>query len=242
MLFGFSPAYVLIMVVCMGMAGLASLYVKSRFARGQQVPLQSRMSGREVAERILDAEGISAVAVHEHDGFLSDHYNPATRTLHLSPPVYRGRDAAAAGVAAHEVGHALQHARGDLSMWGRTILVYPAHFGSMLAPLLLTLGVFMAGGHALLPGTAAHGIAVAGVLLFGVSTLCSLIILANELNASKRARLVLAQLGITRPGEEDDTVRGVLNAAAMTYLAAALTSLLQLLYFASLVFGQRREE
>ena len=241
-MFGFSPVYMMIMVVCMAMAGLASMYVKTRFTRGQQVPLRSGMSGHEVAERILRHEGLTDVTVHEHEGFLSDHYSPTTRTLHLSPPVYGGRDAAAAGVAAHEVGHALQHARGDLSMWGRTVLVYPAHFGSMLAPILLTVGLVMAGGHALLPGSMAYGVAVAGVLLFGVSTLCSVIILANELNASKRARLVLADLGITRPGEEDETVRGVLNAAAMTYLAAALTSLLQLLYFASLVFGQRREE
>ncbi len=241
-MFGFDPIYLIILVVSMAMAGLASMYVKARFTRGQQVPLQSGLSGHEIAERILRHEGISDVTVHEHQGFLSDHYSPATRTLHLSPPVYQGRDAAAAGVAAHEVGHALQHARGDLSMWGRTILVYPAHFGSMLAPILLTVGLVMAGGQALLPGSIAYSIAVAGVLLFGVSTLCSVIIVANELNASKRARMVLADMGITRPGEEDETVSGVLNAAAMTYLAAALTSLMQLLYFASIVFGQRREE
>jgi Zn-dependent membrane protease YugP len=241
-MFGFDPVYIAIFVVSMVLAGAASAYVKARFARGQRIGLRSGLSGREVAERILRHEGLANVAVHEHEGFLSDHYNPSTRTLHLSPPVYRGQDAAAAGVAAHEVGHALQHAHGDLSMWGRTILVYPAHFGAMLAPILLTVGLVMAGGQALLPGSMAYSIAVAGVLLFGVSTLCSVIIVANELNASKRARTVLAEMGITRPGEEDDTVRGVLNAAAMTYLAAALTSLLQLAYFAMQVFGQRREE
>lgn len=241
-MFGFDPIYLAIFVVSMVMAAVASFYVKARFTRGQQVPLQSGLSGREIAERILRHEGLTNVAVHEHDGFLSDHYNPSTRTLHLSPPVYRGQDAAAAGVAAHEVGHALQHAHGDITMWGRTILVYPAHFGSMLAPFLLMIGLFMAGGQALLPGSMAYTIAVAGVLLFGVSTVCSLIIVANELNASKRARAVLADMGITRPGEEDDTVRGVLNAAAMTYMAAALTSLLHLVHFAWIVFGQRREE
>lgn len=240
-MFGFDPIYLGIMLVSLALAGAASFYVKARFARGQRVPLRSGMSGQEIAKHILHHEGLTGVTVHEHDGFLSDHYNPATRTLHLSPPVYRGRDAAAAGVAAHEVGHALQHARGDLTMWGRTILVYPAHFGSMLAPILIMIGLFMAGG-ALIPGSTGYGIAVAGVLLFGVSTVCSLIIVGNELNASKRARVALGELGLTAPGEEDDTVRGVLNAAAMTYMAAALTSLLHLLHFAFLVFGQRREE
>lgn len=240
-MFGFDPVYLIIMVVSLAMAGAAALYVKMRFARGQQVALRSGMSGHEIAERILHHEGLTNVTVHEHDGFLSDHYNPATRTLHLSPPVYRGRDAAAAGVAAHEVGHALQHARGDLTMWGRTVLVYPAHFGSMLAPFLIMIGLFMTGG-ASIPGTTGHVIAVAGVLLFAVSTVCSLLIVGNELNASKRARVALSEMGITYPGEEDDTVRGVLNAAAMTYMAAALTSLLHLLHFAYIVFGNRHGE
>jgi len=240
-MFGFDPIYLIIMVVSLAMAGAASFYVKVRFARGQRVALRSGMSGHEIAERILHHEGLSDVTVHEHDGFLSDHYNPATKTLHLSPPVYRGRDAAAAGVAAHEVGHALQHARGDLTMWGRTILVYPAHFGSMLAPFLIMIGLFMAGG-ALIPGSTGHVIAVAGVVLFAVSTVCSLLIVGNELNASKRAKIALTEMGITTPGEEDDTVRGVLNAAAMTYMAAALTSLLHLLHFAFIVFGQRSGE
>lgn len=240
-MFGFDPISIAIFVFSMVVAGLASLYVKVRFARGQQVALRSGLSGHEIAERILRHEGITNVTVHEHEGFLSDHYNPSSRTLHLSPAVYRGRDAAAAGVAAHEVGHALQHAHGDISMWGRTILVYPSHFGSMLAPFLITIGLVMSGG-ALIPGSTGYAIAVGGVLLFGVSTVCSLIIVANELNASKRARLVLADMGITSPGDEDDTVRGVLNAAAMTYMAAALTSLLYLLHFASVVFGSRHQE
>ncbi len=236
-MFGFDPIHLLILFGSLALAGMASLYVKVCFKRGQQVPLQSGLSGHEIAERILRHEGITDVSVHEHQGFLSDHYNPGSKTLNLSPAVFRGRDAAAAGVAAHEVGHALQHAQGDITMWGRTILVYPAHFGSMLAPLLVIGGILLQGGRSLVPGSMAYSIAVAGVMLFGVATLCSLIIVANEFNASKRARLVLADLGITRPGDEDDAVRGVLNAAGLTYVAAALTALAELVYWAMIVFG-----
>jgi Zn-dependent membrane protease YugP len=235
----YDPIYWVIIIVSMLISGAAAAYVKIRFTRGQSLPLLSGLSGREIAERILYQEGITNVTVHEHQGFLSDHYNPASKTLHLSPAVYQGRNAAAAGVAAHEVGHALQHAHGDLSMWGRTILVYPAYFGNMLAPLLIIAGLVIGGGYALVPGSFSYLIAVAGVLLFGLATLCSLIIVGNEFNASHRAQLVLANLGITRSGEEDRVVRGVLMAAGLTYVAAALTSLIQLLYWASMVFSHR---
>jgi uncharacterized protein len=241
MIFGFDPVHIMILVGSMALAGMAALYVRLRFSRGQQVPLQSGLSGREIAERILRHEGITDVTVHEHQGFLSDHYNPGSKSLHLSPAVYNGTNAAAAGVAAHEVGHALQHARGDITMWGRTVLVYPAHFGSMLAPILVMIGLAMSGFRAVVPGSMAYNIAVAGVILFGIATLCSLIIVANEFNASKRARVVLADLGITRPGEEEDTVRGVLNAAGLTYVAAALTAMAEMIYWAMVVFGRREE-
>ena len=236
---GFDPVYLAIIIVGMAVSGLAALYVKLSFNRGAKVGLQSGLTGREIALRILHHEGITDVTVHEHQGFLSDHYNPGSKTLNLSPAVYSGSSAAAAGVAAHEVGHALQHAQGDMTMWGRTILVYPAHFGAMFAPWLVIAGVMLAGGQALLPGSASYLIAVTGVVLFGVATLCSLVIVVNELNASKRARVVLADMGITRPGEEDDAVRSVLTAAGLTYMAAALLSLVQLLYWASIVFGRR---
>ncbi len=236
---GFDPIYLAIIIVGMAVSGLAALYVKLSFNRGAKVGLQSGLTGREIAQRILHHEGITDVTVHEHQGFLSDHYNPGSKTLNLSPAVFGGSSAAAAGVAAHEVGHALQHAQGDMTMWGRTILVYPAHFGSMFAPWLVIAGVMLAGGQALLPGSASYLIAVTGVVLFGVATLCSLVIVVNELNASKRARVVLADMGITRPGEEDDAVRSVLTAAGLTYMAAALLSLVQLLYWASIVFGRR---
>ena len=242
MFMGIDLTYLLIAGVALALGLLASAYVKLRFNRGRSVGLRSGLSGADIAQAILRHEGIRDVRVEPHQGFLSDHYNPTSKVLALSPDVYHGQHAAAAGVAAHEVGHALQHARGDLSMWGRTILVYPAHFGSMLAPYLVMAGLGLGAAQGLAEGSFAWWLAVVGLGLFGVSTLCSLIIVVNEFNASARARTALIQLGIVRSGtEEEDTVRGVLTAAGLTYVASAATSLMYLLYFAALVFGRRDE-
>ncbi len=222
---------------------LASGYVKLAFKRGQNVPIRSGRTGAEIARMILRDQDITDVEVVEHQGFLSDHYHPKKKTLNLSPDVYHGQNAAAAGVAAHEVGHALQHAQGDITMWGRSILVYPAYFGSMFAPYLVMAGIFMAAGHALVEGSGAYYVAVSGVALFAVSTLCAIIIVFNEFNASSRARVALVRLGVIDRGTEEATVRTVLNAAGMTYLAAAVAALAQLLYWAwraGLIGGNRR--
>ena len=230
----FNPGSLILFIACTLLSLLAAGYVKLRFARGQQVPLRSGMTGAEVAQAILRDNDVRDVTVHEHQGFLSDHYSPTAKTLNLSSAVYHGTDAAAAGVAAHEVGHALQHAQGSLSMWGRTVLVYPAHFGQTLAPWLIMAGLMMGAAHQ--AAHHVHGlaymIAVGGVAMFGLATLCSLVIVANEFNASARARVALMRLGITRPGEEDEAVRGVLTAAGLTYVAAAVTAIAQLLYWA----------
>ena len=238
-----SIVYWLILGGCFLLSLLASGFVKARFRRGQQVQLQSGYTGEQVARLILKSEDITDVEVVEGQGFLSDHYSPTEKALHLSPEVFNGTNAAAAGVAAHEVGHALQHHQGDLSMWGRTILVYPAYFGANFAPLLIMIGAGM--------GIAQHGVehsmwglylAYAGVALFGVSTLCSLIVVFNEFNASARARVQLARLGITHGAQEEATVGGVLTAAGLTYLAAAIGSLAQLLYWmwrSGLIGGSR---
>ncbi len=248
MFFGFDPIYLIILGVAGLLSLITSLYVKSSFTRGAQIGLASGLTGADVARRILRSQGIDDVEVHEHQGFLSDHYNPMAKTLNLSPDVYNGRSAAAAGVAAHEVGHALQHAQGDLTMWARSILVYPAMIGSNLGPLLVIIGIGLAAAQGV---TAAHagglsyGLALAGVSLFGVAFACSVFIVFNEFNASSRARVLLMELGITRPGEEDDTVKQVLNAAGLTYLAAAIGALMQLLYWAwraGLIGGGNRRD
>lgn len=236
------PIYMAILGLGLLLSLSASGYVKYKFNRGKHVALSSGRTGADIARAILRHNDVVDVTVVEHQGFLSDHYNPGSKTLALSPDVYHGRTAAAAGVAAHEVGHALQHAQGDMTMWARTILVYPAHFGSMLGPWLVIAGIALAGGQAVVEGTMAHTLALIGVAGFGLAVACSLFIVFNEFNASKRARLALASMGITRPGEEDDTVKGVLLAAGLTYVAAAVTALLQLLYWAwkaGLIGGRR---
>ena len=243
----FDPIYWIILGVSGLLSLLASLYVKSAFRSGAEVPIQSGMTGAEVARRILRDQDIVDVEVHEHQGFLSDHYNPMAKTLNLSPDVYNGRTAAAAGVAAHEVGHALQHAQGDVTMWARTILVYPANFGSMLGPYLVMAGMFLGSATQVAHGHhgLAYWLALGGVLMFGTATVCSVFIVFNEFNASARARTLLVKLGVTRAGEEDDTVGRVLNAAGLTYLAAAFGSILNLLYWAyqaGLLGGSRRED
>jgi hypothetical protein len=247
-MFGIDLIYIAIIAVSGLLSLIASLYVQSSFRRGSEIGLASGLTGADIARRILRSQGVDDVEVHEHEGFLSDHYNPMAKTLNLSPDVYNGRNAAAAGVAAHEVGHALQHAQGDLTMWARTILVYPAHFGSMIAPWLLIIGIGLAAaqGHsAAHAGGWAQFLAYAGVGLFGVAFTCSMFIVFNEFNASARARVLLIDLGVTRRGEEDDTVGQVLTAAGLTYVAAAIGALLQLLYWAwkaGMLGGGRRED
>jgi Zn-dependent membrane protease YugP len=235
---------------CALLSFAASGYVKLRFAKGQAVPLRSGYTGAEVARMIMREEGVTDVTVQEHEGFLSDHYNPMDKTLNLSPDVYNGVNAAAAGVAAHECGHALQHHLGDLSMWGRTILVYPAMFGNNLGPLLVMVGVAFGGAQHYL-GHSHHAFAgwagyliMAGLIFFAVATLCSIIVVFNEFNASARARAVLQRIGITSGGEEDETVRGVLIAAGLTYVAAATTAILQMLYWMwqAGLFGNRSDD
>lgn len=245
-MFGFDLIHIAILGVGMVLSLITSGYVKYKFNKGKEVGLRSGMTGAEIARAILRHHDVVDVTVVEHQGFLSDHYSPTEKKLALSPDVYHGRTAAAAGVAAHEVGHALQHAHGALSMWLRTILVYPAHFGSMIAPWLVIAGIFLGSAEQAArnnPGLAYY-LAIGGVFLFGIAFACAMFIVVNEFDASKRAKLALINMGITKPGEEDDTVRGVLLAAGLTYVAGAVVALMELVYWAwkaGLIGGQRRD-
>ena len=248
MLFGMDITYLIIIAAGMLLSMAAAGYVKYQFNRGKQVPLASGRTGADIARLILKHEGIDNVGVVEHQGFLSDHYDPTAKELRLSPDVYHGQTAAAAGVAAHEVGHALQHAQGDITMWGRTILVYPAHFGGMIAPYMVMIGIGMAAAQGVSAAKAtgiAHYLAVGGVLVFGVASLCSIIIVFNEFNASARAKTALTNLGVTRFGEEDNAVKSVLMAAGLTYVAGAVIALVNLVYWAwkaGLIGGGQRRD
>ena len=234
----FDPLYMMILLVTLALSGSVSWMVKSRFNAGQKVGISSGLTGADVAKAILMDAGITDVKVLQHHGFLSDHYNPLNKTLNLSPEVYNGRNASAAGVAAHEVGHAIQHAQGYFPLWLRSFIVPAANLGSNLGPWLVILGiVLMSAGRAL-----GYSLAVAGVVLFGIATLFTLVTVPVEFDASSRAKKVLASLDIVAQGREYNTVSGVLFAAGLTYVAAAIGSIMQLLYWAyraGLIGGRR---
>ncbi len=216
----FDPLYMIILVVGMGLSGLASLWTRRAFARYSQVATGRGMTGAQVAAAILDAEGIRNVSIERVAGRLSDHYDPRGRVLRLSPEVHDGRSVAAAGVAAHEVGHALQDAQGFFPMRIRQTLVPVAGLGT-------NLGLYLAIGGLVLGFT---GLAYLGVALFAGFVLFTVVTLPVELDASVRARRTLERHRLL-DGAELAGVSTVLTAAAATYLAAAVSAVLQLLYW-----------
>ena len=234
----FDPLYMSILLVTLVLSGAVSMLVKSRFAAGQKVRITSGLTGADVAKAILMDAGITDVKVLVHQGFLSDHYNPLNKTLNLSKEVYYGQNASAAGVAAHEVGHAIQHAEGYFPLWLRSFIVPAANIGSNLGPWLVILGIIlMCAGRAL-----GYSLAIVGVLLFAIATFFTLVTVPVEFDASSRAKKALARMDIVAQGREYNTVSGVLFAAVLTYVAAAVSSILQLLYWAyraGLIGGRR---
>jgi Zn-dependent membrane protease YugP len=214
--------------------GLWAQYrVKSAFTEYSEVRISTNMTGAEVAQQILNAAGIRDVEVAEIDGILGDHYDPSNKRLCLSSEVYNTPSVAAAGIAAHETGHAIQHARAYAPLQARMAVVPITQFTSQLLPIVLFGGFFL---H-LIPGQLAVQLAA---LCYGALTVFQLITLPVEFDASKRAKVILGQMGIVQPGEEALGVDRVLNAAALTYVAAFVSSLGWLLYFLSL--GNRRND
>lgn len=226
----FDPVYLLFLVPGLLLSFWASSRVKSTFQRYSQVRARSGMSGAEAARALLTRSGVGGVRVEEVAGFLSDHYDPGQRTLRLSPDVYHGRTLAALGVAAHEAGHAIQHATSYGPLKFRSAVVKPAMIGSNLGFIVAALGM----------GIQATGLIWVGIALFGVFVLFTLVTLPVEFDASRRAVAVLEQSGIITRGERPGT-EAVLQAAAMTYVAAAVSAVLQLLYLLMRagVFGRR---
>ena len=203
--------------------------VKSNFKKYSQVRTARNVTGAEVARQLLDAQGLYDVAVEETQGFLSDHYDPRGKVLRLSPDVYRTPSIAAAGVAAHEMGHALQDAGGYFPLQIRSALVPAAQFGSSLAPWLFIGGL-------LLNFTS---LAWVGVIMFAAAVLFTIITLPVEFDASARAKRLLVSNGVLI-GDEINGVNKVLNAAAWTYVAAAVSAIGTLLYYVLLLSGGRR--
>lgn len=218
----FDPLYLGVMIVGAVLSFGAQMWVKSQFARYSQVGLQNGMTGAQIAAAILRAQGIRDVQIEPIGGMLSDHYDPSAKVLRLSPDVYHGRSVSAAGVAAHEVGHAIQDKASYWPMRMRQTMVPVANIGSNLGVLMVVAGMFVG----------LSGLSLLGVALFAGFVLFTLVTLPVEFDASARAHQTLVQNGLVTAAEAQG-VKSVLNAAAATYLAAAATAVLQLLYWLS---------
>ncbi|MCC6909053.1 MAG: zinc metallopeptidase [Phycisphaerales bacterium] len=220
--------YFVFLAPAMILALWAQAKVSSAYAKMSRVPVSSGLTGAQAAQRVLRDAGCFDVGIEMTQGMLSDHYDPRHKVLRLSPQVYSGRSIASVGVACHEAGHALQHAANYGPMAIRNAIVPVASIGSGLSWILIIAGMFMA----------VTGLIWAGIALFSSVVVFQLVNLPVEFDASKRARVELLRTGIVSHAE-DAQVGKVLNAAAMTYVAATLTAVLQLLYFVSLASGRR---
>jgi Zn-dependent membrane protease YugP len=223
------PMYFVFVAPALLLGLWAQWRVKSAFARASQEP--APLSGAAAARHILDSAGATDVRIETMPGHLTDHYDPREKVLRLSPDVYGARSLAAVGIAAHEAGHALQDAHGFGLMAVRNVAVGVANIGSGMGMLLLMLGL----------GFAMQTLAWVGVALFAGTVFFQFVNLPVEIDASNRAKAQLVNLGIV-PSAEMPAVNAVLNAAAWTYVAATLQSILTLLYYASLVMGNSSDD
>lgn len=216
----FDPLYLIMVMPALLLSIYAQIKVKSTYSKFSKVPTFRGVTGVQAAQEILRASGVSGVDIELTRGFLSDHYDPRTRVLRLSESVYAGNSIASVGVAAHEAGHALQHAQGYMPLKMRSALVPISSLGSNLAWPLLFIGfIFMS-----------QSLILAGILFFSLAVLFQVVTLPVEFNASSRALAALPATGILSESEVKGAGK-VLSAAALTYVAAATAALLQLLYF-----------
>lgn len=232
--FFFDPRYFIFVGPAILLALWAQWRVKSAYAAGNRVAARSGLSGAETAQRILDSHDIHDVRIEAIKSFLGDHYDPKKKVLRLSPEVYHGRSLSALGIAAHEVGHAIQDAKQYAPLVIRNGLVPMASVGSHVSYLLVFIGLILSYRGAGL----GQMLAVVGLGLFATVVVFQLINLPVEFNASSRARRILLNQQLVTE-QEDRVVAKVLNAAAMTYVAATITAIMTFLYYAYLVFGRR---
>lgn len=224
----FDPLYILFVAPAMILAIWAQFKVKSAYQKYSQVPMRRRMTGAQVARYLLDANGLSHVPVEPVPGNLTDHYDPRTHTLRLSQGVYQNDSIAAAGIAAHEVGHALQHGKGYFPLFLRSYMYPVASLGTNMAYILFFIGLILTASAPAL----GQGMITLGILLFTAYVAFSVVTLPVEFNASSRALHALEGFGYL-DREEIKGARKVLNAAALTYIAAAAMALMQLFYMLS---------
>jgi Zn-dependent membrane protease YugP len=225
-----------VLIIGIGLAGwLVQWNLKRKFAKYSQIPLANGMSGKDVAELMLRENGISDVQVISTDGMLTDHYNPANKTINLSEGVYSTCSVAAAAVAAHETGHALQHAQAYAPLKMRSALVPAVSFSSKWVTWLLLGGMILLGNGSRI-GTPILAIAV---VLYGMIMIFSFVTLPVEINASQRALAWLSRSGITN-SYNDEAARDALKSAAYTYVVAAIGSLVTFLYYLMILLGGGR--
>jgi len=228
--YGFDPTYFLVLIGVV-LSLWASARVKSTYAKYSKERSLSGMTGAQAAQRILNMAGIYDVSVQHVAGNLTDHYDPRNKTLNLSDAVYNNASVAAIGVAAHEAGHAIQHDRGYVPLKFRSAIAPVASLGANISWPLILVGLLFGGSGTLIR---------LGIIMFSLAVVFQLVTLPVEYNASNRAMNMLSETGILY-SEELPKTRKVLNAAALTYVAAAATSILQLLRLV-LLFGNRRRD
>lgn len=229
-MFFFDPNYLIYMIPAFLLMGLASWYVRSSYEKWSRIPANSGLTGAQAAQRLITSRGLYGVRINEIGGEITDNYDPRTKVLNLSSGVANGASVAAVAIAAHELGHAMQDAQEYFPLRFRSAIVPAVSIGSNLGWVLIFAGLFLQITQLAWLGV----LAMAGGAVFAIATL------PVELDASARAKRMLAESGIIVGEEERRGVNTVLNAAALTYVAGVVTALLQLLYYVSLVRGRRR--
>lgn len=228
--FFFDFNYMIFMIPAFLLMLGAQWYVNAAYKRWSRVQARSMMTGAQAAQRLIQSSGLYDVRIEGIQGRMTDHYDPRTKTLRLSQGTANSPSVAALAIAAHELGHAMQDKEGYLPLKFRGAIVPAVNIGSYLGWILIFVGLFLN----------ATNLAVVGLIFFSGGAVFALATLPVELDASARARVLLSNAGIIRGEDEQRGVSNVLNAAALTYVAALVTAVLQLLYFANLVFGRRR--
>jgi uncharacterized protein len=223
----------IISLIFMGLGALVSARLKSKFKHYANVPTSSGMSGAEIAKKMLNDNGIYDVEIVSTPGFLSDHYNPTNKTVNLSADVYEGRHVSAAAVAAHECGHAVQHATAYSMLQLRSKMVPVVKIGTNFGQYVLMIGAGM------MFGSGNQTILLIGIAMFAATTLFSLVTLPVEFDASNRALKWLDTNNVMQ-GEEHEGAKDALKWAALTYVVAAISSVVMLLYYVSIFLNRSR--
>jgi uncharacterized protein len=223
----FNTQYLMFMLPAMLLMMLVQWYVKSAYSRWSQVPARSRMTGAEAAQRLIQAGGLYGVQIEGIAGNLTDNYDPRDKVLHLSRGVFASNSVAALAIAAHELGHAMQDKEDYFPLRLRSAIVPAVSIGSYLGWILIIIGILIQ----------MTQLAWLGVLVFSGGAIFALATLPVELNASARARRLLSESGLIQGEDEMRGVNNVLNAAAMTYVAALVAAVMQLLYWVTVVLG-----